>query len=610
MLTTYDFLASWIGPLCQAVILRSESKVAQILEAGISTWNEPFLSEATDIRARDLAAMWFPEIVSVTIRQTFDSETRLDLFRLSSSPPSQYPLVELAFNIGWKHGRTHGKASEDAYQDLIQLALDTDYPIAFDMLERLDDDAIAPVIINHLANRRQRLREHAIRYLSKAESDALELFDARLIDERHVEVNQALERRGIDVPNALTSYRRPWSEGRSVYRNAWHSATLSEALGNAGFDPERFIRIEGSSRHFFHACLQETALWRHDIFFWLSKVVVGSESSFKSNGIHLNLAPHRDCGGNDWDDTPGVSQCTSEKDHVLWCRLSFVHALMALLGHSIHRWDRRMHMSPDFTLGPNGVLTILRESLLISNEDNCICACSVAGCTPLHTFLKVLIFDLTGEWSFSHVRDVHDDLLRSAEILQALLERLQAPRSITMQFLRLYAFTSLGYQHTCCATAMEHLPGRLRRVYPSRSARFAPWTNLNDPKAMREEDSDTSEDPETLESLEEVMDQLGDRNEQHKGMELVAFVETEFIPVLERALAERQAVRLGQEDAREVEELVVKWKPPLVGPSPIHEEKPIDGVETEVIPPASLMVLKTDEERLRAIKQHVDNVCK
>jgi hypothetical protein len=239
------------------------------------------------------------------------------------------------------------------------------------------------------------------------------------------------------------------------------------------------------------------------------------------------------------------------------------------------------------------VSSIARDALIDEVEDSCECSCTSTSCTPLDTFLKIVM-------SPKHARGVRSDfdyfarmVQNSIKILETVLDEGNLPKDVAMKVLRLYTFGVLECRHTCCIDWIrDYVYGR-------------PRCAAIDP-AEREEIHE--EDSEKLEVLEQLLRELEAEYEK-SGWGLLQFLQLHWLPLMRDLIEEEDARQLSQVEVSNITEIGVKLDliPSQSEASAIQSVGKIE--EHDSTHYVDLGQLQTDEERWRAVLMLVDNIC-
>ncbi|KAH8170349.1 hypothetical protein LIA77_09130 [Sarocladium implicatum] len=577
-----------VSKLCQAIILRSADKALELLEDGVSQWSEHFLGDDSDVCAIDLAIMWFPELIKSLMQPSAELDKRLKQLRPPRPHPSNYSFLEVAINIGLRHGSREGEAPRQAYIDMIQLALEDDHPIYFQRVSKYLAE-VENIVTAHLADRRGRLAELVRRRLPLLRLDRPDLVKAQLVDEKIEELLGVLQDAKIPIPEALYP-RRPHNNTRlasSIFEYAWHSESLCNRLTSLGFDPEGFIRSRCCDGPFPMAPLLSPLTWDTWRLRWLAALVSSSQSGIAETTI-CNVAEQKHSPSHVGKGPHATKDTALEpKQHI--SQATFIHALFAFVAYAIpDRLYVTLRPIEDLLPDPE-IAEVIGSTILSEGEDGCFCGCSLGGCTPLIVFTKVIIDgkqcprdNLT--WFVQKIR-------YSILTLRVILRIEAFPIALVMQLLRLYTFSCLRIRHTCCIMPMrDYIYGRVDK-----------WPQC---------DSDEEELHEIHQEDQEKMNTLEDLLFRLEGMykdgtwDLMEFVEKMWYPLVRDTIHEEDQRRLSEQEIERIQNVGVQWNQ-----TQLIDQNNWDDEDDDSIVSIDFGRFETDDERLRAVTRLIDQIC-
>lgn len=421
--------------------------------------------------------------------------------------------------------------------ECVALLLDADCPVPLNDLEYILSWAPKrcwPLLAQAMRDRRQRLKDLGRRKLKldSAEAEKLGLLDDNtVLDVYAPQVFQLLQERGVRVPDALDPGVRADEPLRSIYG--------------------RFIYTE-----FADVFFQEGF---HDTSFWVetSKFPLYYRAHFR---IYMAL-PYLV-----WLDTHGAD--------VLFERIAGVvdnpgylagHMTFYMLGRYIgdHQLVEVVDPTPSRWLRD----IIPREDL----ADDCQCACSIKGCTPLISLLKGAFFGRHGfqlcDGEYNGEKDSlgHKLLDTFFPILDMFISNAQLELSEHLACLRFLTATALVIPHTC------HCPGS--------KLLFDGFSAEDRQEIISEQECQVQELEELLQELERKMADIpGYPHCEYSG--LVDFYETTWLPRVKEAQEDLDSDHLSPEEIRRTQEIGVVWHLPT-HPKPEGPKNPFSKDELQ-----------------------------
>ena len=288
-------------------------------------------------------------------------------------------------------------------------------------------------IVNHLQialkDRRSRLMSLAITQLCHDDLQTLNITDDRLLDEKAFDVYEALERRNVVIPSALRvpSYRTtvyhqilPPAINESFYRCGFIDV---DGIDYFGFTP--LMKLEDPRMYRFNCPLQRAS--------WL--ISKGADPRRRTEqGLVLRLglnttATHYLCS---WI---GIAAAQEFRDD---------RSLVFERTQTIRELKESGEDSP----------LLLGKLLSVKLYDNCVCACSNQGCTPITMLLKNMSL-WTSKWEPPIGQSSLLILLDYRAWLTEWFTKLRVHRHkiwqwLSQEIIRYETFVKLELTHTCC----------------------------------------------------------------------------------------------------------------------------------------------------------------
>ena len=409
------------GPLSAAIVHRSESDIKRILQYSRQSIYEQNSRGQTPLH---LSCSWPKGIIL--------------LFHYGGSE-----LVDREDNEGWL---PLGYSCASKCPEAVRLILEADsallsleYAKSGDILghyDRLWDfreqatDEIRSYLQNALVDRRRRLMSLAITQLCHEELEELGVTDDRLLDEKALNVYEALERRNVVIPSAL---RVPFRQ-TTVFHYARLTPAMGESLYRCGF-----LDVDGIDSSGFtplmildlaRMALVEPTLQRASWF--ISKRANPGHKTEQS--LFLPPGPNT----------------------------TAAHYLCFWIGRAVHWDDNNRFEHPMENRWLSGLLEEPAEDYLLllgklfSSKlyDSCTCACSSRGCTPATTLLR----SISMEHRINALYQCKSDPLLSTDTQLWLIEwfsmllgdRHEVWQWLSHEMIRHETFEKLELTHTCC----------------------------------------------------------------------------------------------------------------------------------------------------------------
>jgi hypothetical protein len=372
-----------------------------------------------------------------------------------------------------------------------------------------------------LVDRRKRLVRLAMRILTAAEYADLVSSNPGIIDSKAREVYNIIASRGCQIQSALCVP----STSSTVYHTRYLKPKEMSKLYNAGF---REVDTPNSSG--------ETP-------FMAAAYAMGETKSFRACEwlISKGTDPLRKVSG---FGTVQIHYVAARmKETVVW-KLEDWHedSEEACLSRAA------------FTDLEYGVRFITRESSL-PIRDQCQCACSTDGCSPLHLLLKLTLTDICKRiiygWctcrkfkrqqrAFPEKKGIPEECVQSYGdmlyyfakwALEVAYEHQDIPNSAYLEAIRLFVFFELELTHTCCELGI--------------------WNRIEQPKSLGEVHEIQEEERELLLELETLCAEGNARRALYDG----PF--NEFLRDFLVEVRERPQARLTKEEIRKIEEIGV-----------------------------------------------------
>ncbi|KAI0436105.1 hypothetical protein F4803DRAFT_252114 [Xylaria telfairii] len=253
-----------------------------------------------------------------------------------------------------------------------------------------------------LKQRRDELKQLALSNLTSTEAKSLRLHDNTVLDDKAFQVQELLQRRGVNIPSHL--FLGPWRETNSVYaRPRWYPRS-----------PSARINLD-----------QLWALGFRDI------------DCFDDDG-RLPLIEHSNLNVVRWLIEHGADYWTplsarSDSPRTL-PPITPAHYIFSTIGSNLF-WEHGRILYPD--AGP----WLIQKLLHVRVTDTCSCLCSGGGCVPA-----------TG--LFTLIRFTHNPLFEKnhmygwVKVIRAFDASLNKDDLILL--VRHMTFNALGLKHTCC----------------------------------------------------------------------------------------------------------------------------------------------------------------
>lgn len=264
-----------IGPLCRAIVLQSEQGMLLVLNSSPhgaeAMLREDFRVRRSAITAANLIMLWFPQGLPAVLGSlglcgnTRGQREALQLMANTANLPLLGSLTQgMAYASMFSRPKDHYLATA-----ALLLELDCAVPVCGPSLDlnmpivAHNDGSLIPGIVQHLANRRRRLREYAKEHLDVCDCELPGLFEVELAGKPldgpdASRVWEALEMQGTTPPEALNPWLKGWScenNGKPwAYRDCT-SAETAEELFREGFALDQMVL---SSAHNFSRGLSNT----------------------------------------------------------------------------------------------------------------------------------------------------------------------------------------------------------------------------------------------------------------------------------------------------------------------------------------------------------------
>ena len=285
-------------------------------------------------------------------------------------------------------------------------------------------------IINHLqtalVDRRSRLYSLATTKLCCEDLERLEINDDRILDEKACDVYKVLENRNIPIPSAL---RTP-----SVRQTVFHNKSLSPALGEQLYG-HGLIDVDGidcrgltPSMYMVHPSSLEIGTPLQRIWWLRSKGAnLGRKIDLRESvGWDLSItAAHYICS---WvgtaaflQDDPGLREIN-------------------------HTWPFGFLDKLD-----DNCQSLLEELFSSELYDNCLCACSSHGCTPMLKGITQYLRLCMAYEGMTRAHHIESRIWVIAWMESRLGHRHEAWRWLSREIIQYETFQRLRLTHTCCA---------------------------------------------------------------------------------------------------------------------------------------------------------------
>ena len=293
---------------------------------------------------------------------------------------------------------------------LLARAVDIELSTHLDRGQSTAAEAVVNLLVDMIANRRQRLYDLASSTLPDSDLDRL-CHDSYLPDDNAPRLYSALVRHGTAVPLAL----HPRQYRSTVFHQIGPSLRVAERLWNAGFrdingrDSFGLTPLMSSRAH--HFCSPDDVNLILEYAAWL--VEKGADFYAKQD---LTLYEHY---------RPECQLLSATALHFVAYELGLNLKRMVTCNR-LEKWAEESFSEPS--------KETLQRILMDMDSDSCTCACSISGCSPLTVFNKNYI-----------------TLYPAVYILDLwpILENFCDPSKIS-EFLRIMTFKELDITHTCC----------------------------------------------------------------------------------------------------------------------------------------------------------------
>ncbi|KAI0127516.1 hypothetical protein BJ170DRAFT_375769 [Xylariales sp. AK1849] len=418
------------------------------------------------------------------------------------------------------------------------------------------------ILLDHLRNRRERLKEWAIRHLPSSEARKLGLHKTVMLDYPDLELLfDALNQHKLNVPSYLVPFRDQYdslSTPASVFSFVVLAST-AETLYEMGFhnvDTTDFFR-----HPYIHNLF--TIKWPLSLHLEVEYLgwLLGKDTAVPpwSTDIHQRYPISR----------------TDMLGHLVASRLG-----------TYFRFRAQGELMSDLESPSSTIPTILKSLVRMEDRDECKCFCSYSGCSALTTCLNEW-----NKWS-SFGPAIGNSDWYFIPILEKYLDESSDPDDIerfAMQHIRFLTFSALGCSHTCCRDEQD-----MCEITPE--DREAVW----------------EEDKENLDLLEQLVGEFS-TDYHSRGLATSTFLKEIWELRMEHVLAERDrdlvARRLSEEDVKAARKLGVtltmdednESEPESVTMWFSDEHETADEKEERKI---------QREQRIAHMKKRIDQICK
>ncbi|KAK8140033.1 ankyrin repeat-containing protein [Apiospora sp. TS-2023a] len=385
----------------------------------------------------------------------------------------------------------------------------------------------------HMANRRSRLRQFALQYRPILEAEGYHLGDNEMLDSRAYALVDILAKHHVRLPSALILEAKP------------SKASMEELEPSPRSWPE-------DKRRSIYTVLNKP--WEANYFWRLG--FRDLESSFRD--IFVSAASSKDPSYYLWLIEHGASallQMNPVQKRVGRGKLICAHHIVYYVGRFL-AWHG---LSPDEI---NAVESLNNRFLHLGMGDECVCACSIGGCT-------ILVEQLWG--LFGCFKESNPNVINMSNRVVWYFDECftTVPPDFHRAAIRFLTFMALNAVHTCCA---------------------AGGGGDDDD----DDDDYLSEDELSTEDVEEIEDEQRHILELHE--QLVELFEREFfatvgtstpkwdildgfwdgfwLPKMQKVLAELNSDDIGEDAKRSAEEIGVVWckpEPPLDSKNPFDK---------------------------------------
>ncbi|KAK2759261.1 hypothetical protein CKAH01_16677 [Colletotrichum kahawae] len=375
-------------------------------------------------------------------------------------------------------------------------------------------------IIVRLKERRQRLQEYARKYLAPTRATELGLYGSDLLDAASEQVQTALQERSILVPISLRVYdaENEIVENRSsrsihCYFSDDTPASYAWKLG--------FRDLGVDSAYGFHELLS-TILFGTEHDQWQRNKVISHAYWLIEKGVEVGkLVPCL---------FPGQSNFTGWTAAHLWS-----YYLCQYPAISYEEKEYYLRVCDEFA----------HATMSTAILDDCQCACSYNGCSPLMIMLRARTRrDYWGEAPSQTLEDYKHDILWFCHFWAKVFESRpwsdsSQPKLLLSTILRYFTFTALDIRHTCCQLGLG-----LRAVLQQ-------WGDAEIKEVMEEQEENICLLEDLLEDFEQEYISIPDLEE---------FFYDYWGPKMEMEIEKLNARKLDEDDLRAAEEVGVVWK--------------------------------------------------
>lgn len=377
------------------------------------------------------------------------------------------------------------------------------------------------VLFRHIRDRRERLKKFALERLPRAEASALGLYQPAVLDTKANLVNQALAKRGFEMPSPLR-----------LDVCLTHRAGRFDAL-NVDFD-----------------------LYQPVSMFHQSPINSPFESNFEAL-YQLGFRGFEEPASLEFSPLLSWLTCTKHVHHTeleFW-EINRINACIWLIDHGANLWDPISRDIPATTAhyicdsidaerhrllasDPEKLkIQLLMEILSIHDvRDNCHCRCSLGGCSPLVWFLR----RFNGPWRpFSYRSDA--GIAYEVQQFPRFFSTWKPSLSVAQHrsAIRYLTFELLGIRHTCSHD----------------------YEKAEKPTADETEEL-LSEDASLLQLLEELVEKFNSELQsvitEDDPLGLLVW-KTHWAGSMEKVLKNLAEYRLDENEGRSAQQIGVKW---------------------------------------------------
>lgn len=371
------------------------------------------------------------------------------------------------------------------------------------------------ILIQGLAERRERLKELSYQYLSPAERNGLEIHQTRILDQNAARVQQQLEAQGCSVPTHLSVYEEvvgPLCGYESIYLRIFNGE-LAEFAHKLGFSysdndlADLMCRLASRLNDGTYAKdMLIDNIFPSSYFCWMI-----------DHGMRV------------------ASKVSSGKLLNRQLEATAAHYFMASYGRFA---GISLNIPLDCPLSLAAIEIVFSAAVV----DRCRCWCSPGGCTPLVKLLEEVWRRRWSPGKESHSKATERLIY---DLVSANCGKTSEYQWIHAAIIRYFTFSMLGLRHVCCS-----IIGNESGALPEEEF-----------QEIEEEDSSL------LRQFENHLTEFEDGRHHQMGLEeFFKWMDTKWAPRMKEVRAELASERLTDEQLRGAESIGVVWR--VYGPQP------------------------------------------